>query len=264
MRDRLGELGLRKLLRDTDVLIDRLALSVASGAPVYLSEWAEWVGPIYRRRKVPMDDLIHLCEGLRQASSSALAPEERPGRRHALVQDPDLAHEREDHAGERDDLQGEQRSDALRPAKPGECRERKDGAADRQRERSGQRDHAVAADQHARRGQTVDGEQRRHDGESGSDEDDAPVTPSHADDRQGKRCDRRHDRADPDTDEVHIGSEAVCVLPEEVKACSGHHCACAEQGQIVDHAIAGDWPHQRRIGCDHRHLEARKGELAGR
>jgi hypothetical protein len=77
MPDRLGELGLRKLLRDADVLVDRLALSVGSGLPAYLGEWAEWVAPIYRRRRVPMDDVIHLCEGVRSASTSALAPDER-------------------------------------------------------------------------------------------------------------------------------------------------------------------------------------------
>jgi hypothetical protein len=76
MRERLGELGLRKLLRDSQVMIDRLALAVASGQPVFLGEWAEWVAPIYRRRGVPMDDLIHLLDGLRQASGSVLTLDE--------------------------------------------------------------------------------------------------------------------------------------------------------------------------------------------
>jgi hypothetical protein len=77
--DRLGELGLRKLLRDADGLLERLALAVASGDPVFMSEYAEWVAPIYRRRRVPMDDLVNLLEGLRRAAASTLAPEERPG-----------------------------------------------------------------------------------------------------------------------------------------------------------------------------------------
>jgi hypothetical protein len=78
IRDRHGEIGLRKLLRDANGLLDRLALSVASGDPVFMSEYAEWVAPIYRRRRVPMDDLIHLLEGLRRSAASTLAPDERP------------------------------------------------------------------------------------------------------------------------------------------------------------------------------------------
>jgi hypothetical protein len=77
MRDRLGELGLRKLLRDANVLIERLALAMASGDPRAMGEFAEWVAPIYRRRRVPMDDVVNLAEGIRHASSTTLAPEER-------------------------------------------------------------------------------------------------------------------------------------------------------------------------------------------
>jgi hypothetical protein len=76
--DRLGEIGMRKLLRDADGLLERLALAVASGNPVFMSEYAEWVAPIYRRRRVPMDDLVNLLEGLRRAAAASLAPEERP------------------------------------------------------------------------------------------------------------------------------------------------------------------------------------------
>ena len=76
MRDRLGELGLRKLLRDTETLIDRVALAVATNEPRFAGEWAEMVAPTYRRRRVPMDDLIGLGEGIRAAASSVLGPEE--------------------------------------------------------------------------------------------------------------------------------------------------------------------------------------------
>lgn len=77
MRDRHGIIGLRKLLRDTETIVERLGIAVASNDPFAVSAWAEWVVPLYRRRRVPMDDLILLCEGLRLAVPSALAPEER-------------------------------------------------------------------------------------------------------------------------------------------------------------------------------------------
>ncbi|HEY7589717.1 MAG TPA: hypothetical protein VH723_01920 [Candidatus Limnocylindrales bacterium] len=77
MADRHGELGLRKLLRDTEPLLDRLALSLASNDKMAIAAWAEWVAPLYRRRRVPMDDLVHLCEGVRLAVPAVLLPEER-------------------------------------------------------------------------------------------------------------------------------------------------------------------------------------------
>ena len=43
LRDRLGETGLRRLLRDTDVYAERIARAVASGDPGQVREWAAWV-----------------------------------------------------------------------------------------------------------------------------------------------------------------------------------------------------------------------------
>jgi hypothetical protein len=77
LRDRLGEAGLRALLRDTEVYLERIARAVASGDPAQAREWADWVAPVYRRRKVPMDDLVTLSEGLRSALSTVLSPEEQ-------------------------------------------------------------------------------------------------------------------------------------------------------------------------------------------
>ena len=74
--ERHDELGLRKLLRDTETLIDRVAIAVAADDRTAVSTWAEWVAPLYRRRRVPMDDLIHLCEGLKLALPSVLSPQE--------------------------------------------------------------------------------------------------------------------------------------------------------------------------------------------
>ena len=73
MRDRYDELGLRKLLRDAELLVDRLALSVAANDPSCMREYAVWTDIVYRRRRVPMDDLVALCEGIRTASASVLS-----------------------------------------------------------------------------------------------------------------------------------------------------------------------------------------------
>jgi hypothetical protein len=86
LRERAGETGLRNLLRDTEVFVERVARALASGDPGQVREWADWVAPVYRRRKVPMDDLVMLCEGLRSALAAVLAPEEQAAADIALDQ----------------------------------------------------------------------------------------------------------------------------------------------------------------------------------
>jgi hypothetical protein len=86
MRDRLGETGLRQLFRDTEVLVERVARAVASADPGQVREWADWTAPVYRRRKVPMDDLVTLCEGLRASLPAVLSPEEQEPANAALDQ----------------------------------------------------------------------------------------------------------------------------------------------------------------------------------
>lgn len=81
---RHGELGLRALLRDTEILVDRLAQSVAGNDPHWLREFADQSATIYRRRRVPMDDVVAICEGLRAAVRSHLSPEERAAADAAL------------------------------------------------------------------------------------------------------------------------------------------------------------------------------------
>jgi hypothetical protein len=75
--ERLGETGLRQLLRDTEVHFERIARAVASADPGQVREWADWVVPVYRRRGVPMDDLVTLLEGLRSTLPAVLTREER-------------------------------------------------------------------------------------------------------------------------------------------------------------------------------------------
>jgi hypothetical protein len=65
LTSRYDELGLRQRLRDAELLADRVALSVAAGDPAPAREYADWTSPVYRRKRVPLDDLINLAEGLR-------------------------------------------------------------------------------------------------------------------------------------------------------------------------------------------------------
>jgi hypothetical protein len=72
IRDRYDEIGLRHLLRDTEIFIDRIALAVASNDPAPVRSFIDQVVPIYRRRRVPMDDLGQLFEGLRSSIAAFL------------------------------------------------------------------------------------------------------------------------------------------------------------------------------------------------
>ena len=69
---RYDELGLRERLRDAALLADRIALSVAAGDPAPAREYADWTAPAYRRKRVPLDDIINLLEGLRSALPSVV------------------------------------------------------------------------------------------------------------------------------------------------------------------------------------------------
>ena len=75
---RYSEAGLRQLLRDAALLTERVAVALETAAPGSARDYAEWTVPLYRRRLVPMDDLIALCNGLRAALPSVLAPGELP------------------------------------------------------------------------------------------------------------------------------------------------------------------------------------------
>lgn len=81
---RNDELALRQLQRDLETYVERVALAVASNDSSYTSQWAEWLAPTYRRRKVGMHDLVTLSEALRGAIPSVLAPNERPAADAAL------------------------------------------------------------------------------------------------------------------------------------------------------------------------------------
>jgi hypothetical protein len=74
IRGRYDEYALRRLVRDTVVLVDRIVDAMAAGDPSPARDFAEAIPPVYRRRKVPMDDLINLAESIRSAIGNLLAP----------------------------------------------------------------------------------------------------------------------------------------------------------------------------------------------
>ncbi len=76
MRDRYDELGLRNLLRDAEVHVDRLALCVAGNDPHWLKHFADGTATVFRRRGVPMDDVVYLMNGLKSAARGVLSAEE--------------------------------------------------------------------------------------------------------------------------------------------------------------------------------------------
>jgi hypothetical protein len=78
LRTRNDEAGLRARLHDAELLAERLSVALATGDPTPMREYADWTGPVYRRKKVPLGDLMNLCEGLRQALPDVLAPGELP------------------------------------------------------------------------------------------------------------------------------------------------------------------------------------------
>jgi hypothetical protein len=84
MRERYDELGLRKLLRDAELLVERVALSVASDDPYFARDYAGWTVIVYRRRGVPMDDLVAICEGIRTAAAAVLSATEMPAANAAI------------------------------------------------------------------------------------------------------------------------------------------------------------------------------------
>src|SRR5450756_2408203 len=75
-RTRYDEDGLRNLLGDAEVLVDRLALCVAGDEVHWLKEFADQSATVLRRRGVPMDDIVRICEGLRAGARSVLAEDE--------------------------------------------------------------------------------------------------------------------------------------------------------------------------------------------
>jgi hypothetical protein len=72
LRERHDEYAVRRLLRDSAVLVDRVVAAMAADDPEPARTFADATPPAYRRRKVPMNDLILLCESIRAAIGATL------------------------------------------------------------------------------------------------------------------------------------------------------------------------------------------------
>jgi len=78
LRDRLGELGLRRLMRDGEVVLQKLGESLAANTVAPLRNFTEHATPTWRRRRISMDDVTDLYEGLRIAVPAVLPVEAQP------------------------------------------------------------------------------------------------------------------------------------------------------------------------------------------
>ena len=75
-RDSYDEAGLRHLLGDAEVFIDRLALCVAGNDSHWLKTFADQTATVYRRSGVPMDDMVRVMEGIRFGARAVLSEAE--------------------------------------------------------------------------------------------------------------------------------------------------------------------------------------------
>jgi hypothetical protein len=78
LRDRYPDSDRAALHSDLEAYVDRLATAVASGDPRVMATFADLVSVRYRKRKVPMDDLVTLCNGLRRAAVAVVEPGAMP------------------------------------------------------------------------------------------------------------------------------------------------------------------------------------------
>jgi len=78
LRERHDDVTLRALLADLDGWVDVLAVSVGANDPMHLARFAEMVAVRYRKRRIPMDDLVTLLGGLRHATASIVEPDAMP------------------------------------------------------------------------------------------------------------------------------------------------------------------------------------------
>lgn len=75
LTERYDDLVREALHSDLEAFVDRLAVAVASGDPHAMATFADLVAVRYRKRKIPMDDLVTLCNGLRRAAAAVVEPE---------------------------------------------------------------------------------------------------------------------------------------------------------------------------------------------
>jgi hypothetical protein len=75
---RYSPTALAELRLDVDAMVGRLADAVAANQPDLVARWADMVVPRFRKKDVPMDDLVLLFEGLRRAAPAMVLPDAMP------------------------------------------------------------------------------------------------------------------------------------------------------------------------------------------
>ena len=78
LSDRYSELELRHLLRDYERHIEQLARAMETGEARFVTEYAEWLIPLYRRRHVQAKDQANLVRGLQAAAAAVIVPADLP------------------------------------------------------------------------------------------------------------------------------------------------------------------------------------------
>jgi hypothetical protein len=74
MKERHPDVVRQALLADLEAFQDKLIVAVASGDPTVMAKFADLVAVRYRKRKINMDDVVTLCEGLRRAAAAVVEP----------------------------------------------------------------------------------------------------------------------------------------------------------------------------------------------
>jgi len=75
--ERYDEEKLRLFLRDLGQHVEQLARALETGEDYYVANYAEWLVPVYRRRRVPMRDFMALLSGLKRAAATVMTPDEK-------------------------------------------------------------------------------------------------------------------------------------------------------------------------------------------
>jgi uncharacterized membrane protein YccC len=70
LRDRYDEIMLRRFLRDYERHVAQLIRALATGESRFVVEYGETLVPVYRRRRVRMNDVVSLLRGLEDAAVS--------------------------------------------------------------------------------------------------------------------------------------------------------------------------------------------------
>jgi hypothetical protein len=84
LRKRYDDAGLRRLMRDGQLFVERLAMSLGADDVRWIAEYSEWIGPIYRRKRIPLSDLAAICAGIREVIAPELTSDELASADRAL------------------------------------------------------------------------------------------------------------------------------------------------------------------------------------